>query len=87
MEAQKANRWKLNPQQEAELVKYIRDLTGCRLQPTREMVRNFACLIAKQDVSMSWVTRFLNQNKIKLATHWTTEMDQDWHAADLEVKY
>ena len=87
IEAQKADRRKLNPQQEAELVKYIKDLTGRRLQPTRDIVQNFACLIAKQDVSMSWVTRFLNQNKINLATYWTTGMDRDRHAADSEVKY
>jgi hypothetical protein len=77
MEAQKLDLRKLNPQQEVKLVKYIEDLTGRLLQPTREMVRNFACSIAKQNLSMSWVTRFLNQNKINLATHWTTGMDRD----------
>jgi transposase len=81
------NTRKLNPQQEAELVKYIEDLTARRLQPTREMVQNFASSIAKQDIGKSWVTRFLNRNKIKLAAHWTTGMDQDRHTADSEEKY
>ena len=50
-----SNTQKLNPQQEAELVKYIEGLTARRLQPTREMVRNFASAIAKQDVGKNWV--------------------------------
>ncbi|KAF1964288.1 hypothetical protein BU23DRAFT_632815 [Bimuria novae-zelandiae CBS 107.79] len=48
-----SNTQKLNPQQEAELVKYIEGLTARRLQPTREIVRNFASAIAKQDVSQN----------------------------------
>jgi transposase-like protein len=38
MEEQKPLRRKLNPQQELELVNYIKGLTARRLQPTREMV-------------------------------------------------
>src|SRR5689334_23130780 len=57
---QASNSQKLNPQQEAELVKYIEGLTARRLQPTREMVRNFASAIAKQDVGKCWVNRFIN---------------------------
>jgi hypothetical protein len=50
------NTQKLNPQQKAELVKYIEDLKARHLQPTREMVQNFASSIAKQDKGKSWVT-------------------------------
>jgi len=37
---------KLTLQQEKELVKYIKELSGCRLLPTRELIKNFASLIA-----------------------------------------
>ena len=37
---------KLTPQQEAELVKYIEELTARRIPPTREMIRNFASAVA-----------------------------------------
>ncbi len=51
------------------------------------MVQNFASHIAKQDVSESWVTRFINRHSIKLISQWATGMDQDRHAADSEIKY
>ncbi|KAF1967865.1 hypothetical protein BU23DRAFT_374620, partial [Bimuria novae-zelandiae CBS 107.79] len=35
---------------QAELVKYIEGLIACQLQPIREIVRNFASAIVKQDV-------------------------------------
>lgn len=54
------NQQKLTPQQEAELVQYIEGLTARRLPPTREMIHNFASTIAKEPVSESWVTRFIN---------------------------
>jgi hypothetical protein len=72
---------------DAVRVKYIEGLTARRLQPTREIVKNFASSILKQDVSKSWVTPFLNRNKISLAAHWTTGMDQDRHQADSEEMY
>lgn len=37
-----ANGRLLNPQQEAELVAYIEELSGDGLPPTRSMIRNFA---------------------------------------------
>lgn len=42
---------KLNAFEEAELVRYIQDLSSRRLSPTRNMIRNFACQIAKDDLS------------------------------------
>jgi hypothetical protein len=68
-------------------VDYIKGLTACRLQPTREMVQNFASAIAKQLVSKSWVTRFINRNKMDIIPHWTAGMDCTRHQADSKWKY
>ncbi|KAF1944980.1 hypothetical protein EJ02DRAFT_325838, partial [Clathrospora elynae] len=48
--AQAVNQQQLNPQQELELVEYIRGLTKKGLLPTREMVQNFASQIVKEPV-------------------------------------
>ncbi|PVH90560.1 hypothetical protein DM02DRAFT_478741, partial [Periconia macrospinosa] len=82
MEEQKLQRRKLTPQQELELVKYIEDLTAHRLPPTRKMIQNFASSIAKEPVSESWVTRFLNRNQSTITPHWATGMDRVRHQAD-----
>jgi transcriptional regulator with XRE-family HTH domain len=58
------NSRKLTQQQEVELVSYIEQLTARRLPPTREIIQNFASAIAKQPVGKSWVTRFINRNKM-----------------------
>jgi hypothetical protein len=42
----------LHPQQEKELVQYIKGLTERRLPPTRSMIRNFASSLAGKEVSM-----------------------------------
>ena len=81
------NRRKLNPQQEEELVKYIEKLTERRLPPTREMIRNFASIMAQERVSESWVTRFINRYSIQLISRWVTGMDSNRHKADSEDKY
>jgi hypothetical protein len=52
-------RCNLQPEQEAELVKYTEDLTDRKLPPAREMVQIYASDIAGHPVSESWVTRFL----------------------------
>ena len=44
---------KLNPQQEKELVQYIKGLSERHIPPTREMIRNFASTIAQELVSES----------------------------------
>ena len=77
----------LQPQQEAELVKYIEGLTERKLPPTREMVQNFASDIAGHPVSESWVTRFLHRHQIELTSQWSTSMDRQRHAADSSNKY
>ncbi|KAF1941724.1 hypothetical protein EJ02DRAFT_347157 [Clathrospora elynae] len=44
------NQQKLNPQQEIELVEYIKMLTKRGLPPIREMIWNFASAVAKEPV-------------------------------------
>jgi hypothetical protein len=59
-EAKILSQQKLNPHQETELIDYIGVLTKRGLAPTRSMIRTFASEIARQPVSESSVTRFLN---------------------------
>jgi transposase-like protein len=75
----KLNQRKLNVQQELELVRYIEKLTKRGLPPTREMIRNFSSEVAHQQLSESWVTRFINRHKIYLISKWTTAMDRTRH--------
>jgi hypothetical protein len=86
-EAGYALQQKLNPQQESEPVAYIEELTKRALPPTRAMIRNFASEVAKERVSESWVTQFLNHNKDNLVSKWTTSMDRNRHQADSGFKY
>ncbi len=51
------------------------------------MIQNFASYIAKEDVSESWVTRFLNRHSTEIFSRWATGIDQDRHAADSMGKY
>jgi hypothetical protein len=82
-----SNQCILSPHQEAELIKYIKELTERRLPPTRSMIRNFASKLAAKDVSESWVTRFINRNKNELTSQWAPAMDSVRHNADSVVKY
>jgi hypothetical protein len=77
----------LTPQQEAELVKYIQDLTKRALPPNRDMIKNFVRTIARWEPSDSWVTRFLHRNHDDLTIKWTTGLDRERHQADSEDKY
>ena len=80
-------RRKLTPQQEAELVRYIEELTARHLPPTRRMVRNFASVVAQNPCSDSWVTRFLSRHRNPLTSQWVTGMDSNRHNAEFEYKY
>jgi len=82
-----AEQQKLTPQQEIELVKYIEGLTKRHLPPTRKMIQNFASAIAKEPVSESWVTRFINRHSVHLISQWVTGMDSNRHKADSATKY
>jgi hypothetical protein len=77
----------LNPQQEAELVKYIERCTERGLPPTREMVRNFATAIAKWEASDAWVSRFLHRHEVDLTVKWSAGLDRNRHQADSYKKY
>jgi hypothetical protein len=86
-ETQATHQLKLSLQQELELVRYIEGLTERALPPTREMIRNFSSEVARQQLSESWVTRFINRHGIHLISKWTTAMDRSRHLADSESKY
>jgi hypothetical protein len=86
-EVKHSSQQKLTPQQEAELVKYIEELNARWIPPTREMIRNFASAVAKEPVSESWVTRFINKYTIDLISLYSTGMDADRHNADSYSKY
>ena len=81
------NQQQLTPQQEQELLKYIEILNTRRLPPTREMIRNFASSVAQNEVSESWVTRFINKYSNKLICQYSTGMDSKRHNADSYTKY
>jgi uncharacterized coiled-coil DUF342 family protein len=49
----------LSPQQEKELVQYIKEITEQGLPPTRTMIQNFASAVAASLVSTRWVSRFI----------------------------
>jgi hypothetical protein len=81
------NAMHLSPQQEKELVGYIKGLTDKALPPTREMIRNFASAVSKWEVSDAWVTRFLRRNDAQFTSKLTTGMDRNRHKADSEYSY
>jgi hypothetical protein len=81
------NRRKISPQQEAGLVEYIIGLTERGFPPTRNMIKNFASVVAGKTVGEGWVTRFINRNKDHLMSQWTNGIDRVRHEADSEVKY
>ena len=82
-----AHQQALSQQQESELVRYITELTKQGQPPTREMIRNFSSEVAHQQLSESWVTRFINRHKIDLISKWTTAMDCTRHLADSKSEY
>jgi hypothetical protein len=51
------------------------------------MIRNFALAVAKEEVSDSWVTRFINTYSIYLIPQYLTGMDANRHHADSYIKY
>jgi hypothetical protein len=77
----------LNPQQEAELVRYIEDLTKRALPPTRDMIRNFASHFNPDGVSEAWVNRFVHRHGDHLVSKWTSGIDSQRHNADSRAKY
>jgi transposase-like protein len=86
-EAKNNTQLALNPQQEAELVRYIEDLTKRALPPTRDMIRNFASHFNPDGVSDAWVDRFISWNSNHLICKWTSGIDSQRHNADSRAKY
>jgi AraC-like DNA-binding protein len=60
------HRKNLTTQQKEELVTYIQGLTSKGLLPTRSMLQNYACVVAKKEVEKSWISRFLDRSKDNL---------------------
>jgi hypothetical protein len=71
----------LSPQPEAELMKYVEELTERKLPPTRETVQICASDIAAHPFFASWVSRFLDRHIDELTSQWSTSMDRQCHAA------
>jgi hypothetical protein len=86
-EAKIFDQTKLTPQQEEELVLYIRNLTERGLLPTNTMIQNFASTIAHERVSESWVTRFKHRHLDALISKWGRAMDATRHKADSYFRY
>jgi hypothetical protein len=77
----------LVPEQELELVKYIEQLSGEGLSPTRAMIKNFASFLAKKDVSERWVGRFLKKNPGLITNKYVKGMDCNHYKTDSYDKY
>jgi hypothetical protein len=87
MEAHNLNKQKLSPQQESELVDYIKELSKRGLSPTREMMQRFASEIGNCYIGNGWFGRFLGRNKHHLTSRWTNGINTVCYKADLEVNY
>jgi hypothetical protein len=81
------NQSALHPHQEQELLRYIGRLTRQGLPPTRSMIRYFGSQIAKKDLGICWVVRFVQRYPDELISKWTTAMDNSRHKADSGKKY
>jgi methylase of polypeptide subunit release factors len=77
----------LTTQQEEELATYIQDLTSKGLPPTRSMLQNYASVVTKKEVGVSWVSRFLDCNKDNLLPRWTTSLNSNCFRANSYDKY
>ena len=81
------NRRALHPHQEIELLRYIERLTSQGLPPTRSMIRRFASQIAKKELGVHWVDRYIERHQIDLISRWATGIDRARHQADSISKY
>jgi hypothetical protein len=70
------NQQALHPQQEQELLRYIKRLTERGLPPTRPMIRRFASDIAKRELGKGWVNRYINRYGVYLISRWATGIDR-----------
>jgi phage protein D len=63
---QAENQRALHPHQEQELLQYIERLTRQGLPPTRSMIRNFGSQIAKKELGIHWVDRYIQHYRVDL---------------------
>jgi hypothetical protein len=70
--AKNSDQLALNPQQEAELVRYIEDLTKRALPLTRAMIKRIALYFNPKGVSNTWVDRFIGWNSNHPICKWTS---------------
>jgi hypothetical protein len=81
------NQQAVHPQQEQELLQYIRKLTEQGLPPTQAMIRRFGSDIAKKELGKNWVDQYIQRHKVDLISRWATEIDRTRHQADSQSKY
>ena len=81
------NQQALHPQQETELLRYIERLTTQGLPPTRPMIRRFASSIARKELGVHWVDRYIERHQVNLISRWATGIDRSRHQADPQSKY
>ena len=84
---QAENQRALHPHQEQELLRYIKRLTSQGLPPTGSMIRCFASQIAKKELGVHWVNRYIKRYQINLISRWVTGIDRARHQADSISKY
>jgi hypothetical protein len=77
----------LNPQQEIQLVQYIEKLSKRSSAATQSIIRNYASVLAKWEVSDSWISQFLARHRNHLTSQWTNNMDRNCHQAATEDSY
>ena len=77
--AQAQNQQALHPQQEQELLRYIKQLTERGLPPTRAMIRRFASDIVKRELRKGLVDRFIQRYDVHLISRWATGIDRLRH--------
>jgi hypothetical protein len=77
----------LTPEQEKELVKWIKQETQGHQPPARSLVASKASLLAGRDVGINWVHRFYSRHQDQLVYKNSTPMDRLRHQADSYHKY
>ena len=77
----------LHPQQEQQLLRYIEQLTERGLPPTRAMIQRFGSEIAKRELGIHWVDRYIKRYEIHLISRWATGIDRSRHQAESQSKY
>ena len=77
----------LTPQQEAELVKWIKQETQGHQPPSRFSVKDKASILAGREVGRNWVYKFYHRHTDDLVFKTSTPMDRNRHKADSYHKY